>query len=295
METTSRGHRIYYEVAGAGEPLILIPGLGNGIQNWEDPGYLAALADRFKLISLDPLGHGSSAKPLAPDAYERRGVAADVIAVMDAEGHDSAHVFGYSRGANIAGNVATLFPERVRSLICGGWRIVPTGQALSPERAEERIAGVLAALRNHDWDGYWDAMGFRPGPANEAEYAARNEPLVLAAVIEAGARPPSIEIDVAPVRGRMLVFAGTADLGLQAPGAIERFSSGCEGIGARLELLEGLTHSQAIRRSDLVIPLVTNFLATVARDDPGAPFEASAEEPEHAECDASSATSSTRR
>ena len=84
MKTTSRDHGIYYEVVGSGEPLILIPGLGNSIQGWEDAGYHAALSDRFKLISLDPMGHGKSDKPLNSDAYERRGVAADVIAVMDA-------------------------------------------------------------------------------------------------------------------------------------------------------------------------------------------------------------------
>ena len=101
-------------------------------KRWALAGY-PALASRFQLITLDTLGHGKSDQPRDPAAYDRRGVAADVIAVMDAAGIGSAHVWGYSRGGAIAANVATLYPERVRGLITGGFLPVPTSEGPPPD------------------------------------------------------------------------------------------------------------------------------------------------------------------
>ena len=89
-------------------------------------------------------------------------------------------------------------------------------------------------------------------------------------LVEAGARPRTFDLDVSPLRGRTLVYAGTNDLGLQAPGAIEKFARVCDEAGARLELLDGLTHSEGFSRSDLVLPLVMPFLVSQSqakRDD----------------------------
>jgi pimeloyl-ACP methyl ester carboxylesterase len=265
MEVQSRGYRIHYEVRGDGPPLVLIPGAGGNIQRWESSGYHAALAGHFRVISLDPLGHGKSDRPHDSDAYGERYDVADVLAVLDAEGLETAHVWGYSLGGRIAGNLASLYPGRLRSLTSGGHAPKRIGPERSPEREAERRDRRIAALRNRDWDGYWSSFGFRPGPAAEADYAAANDPEALAARSEAGGRQLT-EIDLRPLRGRILVYAGTDDLGLQAPGAIEEFRRSCDEIGARLELLDGLTHSEGFTRSDLVLPLVMTFLESQSQD-----------------------------
>ncbi len=57
----ARGARIYYEIRGAGDPLLLIPGFGAVI-----PVYWAnrpELARRFRVIALDPRGAGRSDSP----------------------------------------------------------------------------------------------------------------------------------------------------------------------------------------------------------------------------------------
>jgi pimeloyl-ACP methyl ester carboxylesterase len=63
-------------------------------------------------------------------------MAADVAAVMDAAGIDSAHVHGLSMGGLIAQELALSYPERVRSLIlsctsCGGREAVPAEREAS--------------------------------------------------------------------------------------------------------------------------------------------------------------------
>jgi len=92
MQTTSRGFRIHYTVDGEGPPLMLVAPTLGAAQHWLDAGYVAALAPSWRVINVDPLGHGNSDTPHDPDAYEAAGVTKDLVAVLDAEGVDRATV-----------------------------------------------------------------------------------------------------------------------------------------------------------------------------------------------------------
>ena len=255
-EAISRGHRIYYETLGFGPPLVLIPGLLMTTKRWELAGY-PVLASRFQLITLDTLGHGRSDKPQDAASYDRHGVAADVIAVMDAVGVQQAHVWGYSRGGGIAANVATLYPDRVRSLIMGGSLPNQAGRLLT--NVNERVE----ALRRDDWSAFWTSMGLTRDAQLEAALQAGTEAGAVAAIIEASGQPDGFENDFAAMRDRLLVYAGSNDLGLSDPANVQALESRCNEIGARLELLDGLNHAEAFQRSDLVMPFVRDFLRNV--------------------------------
>ena len=56
--TTSRGYRLNYIVEGDGPALVLIPGLTQSLQRWVERGYVEHFARSFRVIALDPLGHG---------------------------------------------------------------------------------------------------------------------------------------------------------------------------------------------------------------------------------------------
>jgi pimeloyl-ACP methyl ester carboxylesterase len=77
---------------------MLVAGTLLAAQHWRDFGYVEALARRWRVINVDPLGHGDSDAPHDPDAYEAAGVTKDLVAVLDAEEVDTATVWGYSRG-----------------------------------------------------------------------------------------------------------------------------------------------------------------------------------------------------
>ncbi|MHB8642017.1 MAG: alpha/beta fold hydrolase [Gaiellaceae bacterium] len=107
------GVRIAYEVRGEGEPLLMIHGLGYDRRGW---GPLPALlADDFRVVLLDNRGVGESDAPEGP--YTVSQLAADALAVLDAEGIERAHVFGVSLGGFIAQEFALTWPERVRRLV----------------------------------------------------------------------------------------------------------------------------------------------------------------------------------
>lgn len=110
----SNGVKIAYQDRGCGEPLLLIMGLGASSLKWEP--HIQAYGPHFRVLAMDNRGAGHSDKP-ETDAYTIAEMAADAIAVLDAEGIDSAHVNGISMGGAVAQYLAIHYPERVRSLV----------------------------------------------------------------------------------------------------------------------------------------------------------------------------------
>jgi pimeloyl-ACP methyl ester carboxylesterase len=106
------GIELYYEVAGQGEPVVLIMGFGGDHQAW---GFqYRELAGRYRVVAFDNRGAGQSDAPDLP--YTTRMMAEDTIGLMDALGIDRAHVVGASMGGMIAQELALAHPARVRSL-----------------------------------------------------------------------------------------------------------------------------------------------------------------------------------
>jgi pimeloyl-ACP methyl ester carboxylesterase len=58
--TTSRGFDICYTVDGDGPPLVLVAGTLCAARQWRGFGYVDALAPHWRVINIDPLGHGAS-------------------------------------------------------------------------------------------------------------------------------------------------------------------------------------------------------------------------------------------
>jgi len=113
--TDNDGVKIYWKESGAGDPLLLIMGLGYTRDMWYRTEPI--LAQRYRTISFDNRGVGRSDVP--PGPYPISTMAADAAAVMDSAGVNRAHVFGISMGGMIAQEFALQYPERVRSLILG--------------------------------------------------------------------------------------------------------------------------------------------------------------------------------
>lgn len=104
---------MYYEVRGAGEPLVLIPGLATDVSEYQ--GIIAALSQRSQVIALDNRGAGRTDKPDAPYAMEL--MAEDVAGLLVGLGIERAHLVGTSMGGRVALAFALAHPALVSSLI----------------------------------------------------------------------------------------------------------------------------------------------------------------------------------
>ena len=102
-----------YEIEGAGEPLLLLMGLGGDRQGWDL--VRPDLARRHRLVLLDNRDAGESDE--AHGSYGLGDMAGDAIALMDHLGIERFHVAGASMGGAIAQHVALQAPTRIASLV----------------------------------------------------------------------------------------------------------------------------------------------------------------------------------
>ncbi len=107
--------KMYYQVHGQGEPMLMIMGLGGHCLDW---GWVLPqrLADRYKVILFDNRGAGRSDQ-IGHCSIEQ--MARDTVGLMDALDIDRANVFGGSMGGMIALQLALDHPERVNKLVLG--------------------------------------------------------------------------------------------------------------------------------------------------------------------------------
>ncbi|MEU2939632.1 alpha/beta fold hydrolase [Nocardiopsis alba] len=110
------GTRLWYDVHGAGEPLLLIHGQSLDHEMWE--GVYTDLAEHHRVVRMDLRGTGGSDAPV-DGPYSMELLAGDAQAVLDDLGIDRAHVYGFSMGGKVAQTLAASAPERVGALVLG--------------------------------------------------------------------------------------------------------------------------------------------------------------------------------
>lgn len=102
-------------------PIVFVHGAMMGRSVWQPQ--VAALADRYRCISVDQPGHGTQRKvPFTLDV-----AVANVLAAIDREAGGSAVLVGLSLGGYVAMAVAGRHPERVRGLVIAGCTREPVG------------------------------------------------------------------------------------------------------------------------------------------------------------------------
>lgn len=139
------GGKLYYEVEGAGHPLLLIHGGLGDLRMWDDQ--VPLFAERCRVIRYDTRGIGRT----ETDDVEFSNHA-DAAAVLDHLGADSAYVVGQSRGGMIALDLAIDRPDRVDALVsvAGG---VGGYEAELPESVEAPPWGEMERIwEAKDWE-----------------------------------------------------------------------------------------------------------------------------------------------
>lgn len=242
--TMSRGFAISFDDAGAGPAVVLIPGSTMSAADWRDAGYVDRLVRSHRVVSVDPLGNGLSAKPHDPEAYAWPAVAVDIVAVMDAARVDRAVVWGYSRGGELAAVVAANYPERVAALILQDGAPTDVPPASPPTAYGE-------ALSRGDFSLLWDNAAFSFSEADRRYDEAFNDPRALGAM-SVGMRRSGSSIDLGRITAPALVIGGD-----DAPDDDTRVALA---LRAEQHTLAGLDHLEVFSRIDLVMPLVDRFL-----------------------------------
>jgi pimeloyl-ACP methyl ester carboxylesterase len=140
------GIKMYCEVYGAGQPVLMIHGNGGSIKAFAHN--ISHFSAKYRVIATDSRAQGKSKDSGPSLTFEM--MADDEAALLDALHIDSADVIGWSDGGIVALLLAMRHPEKVAKLAVTGANIQPDESAFAP--------GVWAADKKHydaDKDKTW--------------------------------------------------------------------------------------------------------------------------------------------
>lgn len=135
------GHRVIYRSCGSGPPIVLIHGMVNSSRHWHEVAM--RLADRYRVIAPDLIGHGDSATPRGD--YSLGAHASSVRDLLTVIGIERATIVGHSLGGGVAMQFFYQFPQRTERLVLvssGG-----LGRDVSPLLRSAALPGASAILR----------------------------------------------------------------------------------------------------------------------------------------------------
>ena len=107
------GARMYYEVVGEGEPLVLVHAGIADSRMWE--GQIPAFADRYRVMRYDMRGFGRTQMVEGPFSHHE-----DLRGLLDFLDLDRAHLVGCSMGGGAVLDFALEYPDRVGNLVLVG-------------------------------------------------------------------------------------------------------------------------------------------------------------------------------
>jgi len=242
----NRGIKIHYEVEGDGPPLVLHHGFTSSLEIWKLLGYTDLLKKYFKLIMLDSRGHGKSDKPLDVDAYSMFNRVNDIVTILDELEIKKTHFIGYSMGGWIGFGMAQYAIERVNSF----------------------IIGAAHPYADHRWESFRDVTGedqegfiVALERVLEEQISSEVRPLILdnnlEALVAVAQNRPSLESVLPQLKNPCMFFVGEEDSRCKAV-----HDCAAQLDDAKLFSFQKLTHVDCFFRSDLISPLVKNFLLT---------------------------------
>jgi pimeloyl-ACP methyl ester carboxylesterase len=158
---SANGLSYYYELHGAGEPLLLLHG-GLGSVDMFGP-LLPILAEHRQVIGVDLHGHGRTA--LGDRPISLIDIGDDMATVLAEVGHRQVDVLGYSFGAGAAFRLAVQHPERVRRLALVSAPFARDGfhPEMLPQQAQ--VGAAMAELMK-DTPMYRSYAAVAPNPAD---------------------------------------------------------------------------------------------------------------------------------
>jgi len=249
------GLKMYYEIHGSGEPVVLLHGAFMAISNdfhWAE--WIGELSKTRKVIAIEMQGHGRTADTGRDFTYDN--LADDVAALLDYLKIPSADVIGYSLGGAVALNCAIRHPDKVRKVVSisavfrlNGW--TKEGLDALPNLTAEVFEGTPIEA---------DYKRLSPTPNEFPNFVKR--------VLSIDLKPHDFGADkLKATKAPMFFIYGDAD-GVRLDYIAEAFRlKGGEVPGdmrprsaSRLAILPDTTHVTLMNRWQTIVPMVNDFL-----------------------------------
>lgn len=246
------GLNVYYEIHGAGQPLVVLHG---SFMTIELMGKLIPdLAASRQVIGVEMQGHGHTADAARPLTHEN--LADDVAGLLGYLGIGKADICGYSLGGCVALQLALRHPDRVRKLVI-------VSAAYSTDGLYPEVLATIAQIKPELFSGTpWRDAYERVAPDPEAF------PALVSKVVELDKAPYTWSSDaIRAMSAPTLIVIGDAD-GMRPEHAVEFFRLRGGGVfgdmaglpSSQLAILPGTTHLGLLERADLLAAMIGPFL-----------------------------------
>jgi len=249
------GLRMYYEIHGSGDPVVLIHGAFMAISDdfhWTE--WIGELSKTRKVIAIEMQGHGRTADTGRDFTYDN--LADDVAALLDQLKIAKADLIGYSLGGGVALNCAVRHPDKVRKVVVmsavfrhDGW--AKEALDIFPQLTAEAFKGTPIEA---------DYKRLSPTPNEFPNFVKR--------VISIDVKPHDFGADrLKATKAPMFFIYGDADgvrldyiseafrlKGGEIPGDLRSRSE------SRLAILPDTTHVTLMDRVAIIVPMINDFL-----------------------------------
>jgi pimeloyl-ACP methyl ester carboxylesterase len=246
------GMKMYYEVSGKGNPIVVLHGAHMDIMSMGK--IIPMLAESHQVYAIEFQGHGHTKDINRAITYQN--LADDVADFMDAVGLEKANVFGYSMGGQVGLQLAISYPQKVNKLIAAsiaydleGWQ--PGYSEFIPQMTPEMFLSMPFFAEKHKKS------------ADPEAYVA-----FLKKMIALESESMALEEDVKKMKTPVLIIAGDSDVA-----TLEHIVSMFKLLGggvmgdmgkplpeSRLAVLPATSHTAVINQSELLIAFIEPFL-----------------------------------
>src|SRR5215510_5945883 len=248
------GLKMYYEVHGSGRPLLLLHGAFMTIEGFGP--LLPALAGNHQVIAVELEGHGRTADLDRPLTMAQ--MAEDVASLLDQLKIKEADVMGYSMGGIVAIRLAIRRPDLVRKLL-----IISSANSL-----DGLYPVLVESIRGMTPTGSPAEKAYADIAPDKAHWPVFFEKMKRC-MTEFKGWPDS---DLQSIKAPVLLVLGDTDM-IRPEYAVNMFRllGGCKSDGgmgglpkSRLAILPGTTHFTILYNLDLLLPVISPFLDSIA-------------------------------
>jgi pimeloyl-ACP methyl ester carboxylesterase len=246
------GLKMYYEVHGSGDPVVLLHGSFMTItNNWT--GWIGELSKTRKVIAVEMQGHGRTADIKRDFSYEN--LADDVAALLDYLKIPSADLIGYSMGGGVAMQCAIRHPEKVR-------KVVSISAVFRHDGWVKEALDVFPQLTSETFKGSSIETEYKKLSPTPSEF-----PTFVKRVVAMDLKPYDFGADkLKATKAPIFFIHGDAD-GVRLEHISEMFRlKGDEIFGdmrprsaSRLAILPNTTHITLMERMPVIVPMVNDF------------------------------------